>query len=143
MITIKMPTYFHFWYDNPNLPNDEVIFNHQLESQRCSYVMTNNERCKRRCVIGLPCCHSHLPIKYHIEVKTSLIPHSGKGLFVKDKSKAANTVVFRLGDNICPYNGELIDQATFDERYGNPELNLTAPYAVKVNKGKYEDAALR
>ena len=34
-----MPTYFHFWYDNPNRPNDEVIFNGQLESHRCSFIM--------------------------------------------------------------------------------------------------------
>ena len=38
--------------------------------------------------------------------------------------------LFRVGDNICPYNG-------------NPELHLTATYAVKVNKGKYEDVALK
>ena len=143
-----MPTYFHFWYDNPHRPNDEVIFNGQLESHRCSYIMTNRQQCKRRCVIGLPCCHSHLPVKYHIEVKNSLIPHSGKGIFVIDKSRPAGAIIFREGDNICPYYGELINQATLDRRYGprqpnNPENELTAPYAVGVNRGQYEDAALK
>ena len=138
-----MPTYFHFWYDNPNRPNDEVIFNGQLQSHRCSFIMRNRQQCKRQCIIGLPCCHSHLPLKYHIEIKNSLIPHSGKGLFVKDKTREADAIVFRQGDTICPYYGELTNQATLDRRYGRPRLRLTAPYALKVNKGEYEDAALK
>jgi len=143
-----MPTYFHFWYDNPNRPNDEVIFNGQLESHRCSFIMANRQQCKRKCIIGLPCCHSHLPVKYHIEIKNSLIPHSGKGLFGKDKTRPAGAIIFRAGDTICPYYGEFINQTTLDRRYGqrqpdNLEDELTAPYAVEVRRGQYEDAALK
>jgi hypothetical protein len=111
--------------------------------------MANRQQCKRRCVIGLLCCHSHLPSKYHdIEVRASLIPNSGKGIFVKDKTRPAGAIIFRAGDTICPYYGELINQATLDRRYGprqpnNPEDELTAPYAVEVNRGQYEDAALK
>ena len=138
-----MPTYFHFWYQNPHHPEDDHIFNGQLESRRCDFTKPNGQRCKRQCIIGLPCCHSHLPVKYHIQVTTSLIPHAGKGLFVIDRMKDANAVIFRKGATICPYDGELIDRATLEHRYGPDELGLTAPYAVAVNHRRYEDAALQ
>jgi len=138
-----MPTYFHFWYQNPRRPDDDIIFNGELESLRCDFVKLDGQRCKRRCVIGLPCCHSHLPIKYHIEIKKSSIDVAGKGLFAKDKSHGDFGIVFKKGDKICPYYGELIDRETLDDRYGNDKLGLTAPYAVAVHRNQFEDGALR
>jgi hypothetical protein len=144
-----MPTYFHFHFHNPAEPQDDINFNGQLVSQRCNFIKTHGSQCKRRCVIGLPCCHSHLPIKYHIQVKPSHIPGANKGLFAYDKTKGANDIVFKgrrdthytsvPGQKICPYFGEVLTNAELDQRYGN----LTAPYGIQVAQDRYEDAALK
>jgi hypothetical protein len=143
-----MPTYFHFWYHNPVHPDNDIKFNGQLKSMQCDFVKADGHQCRRRCVIGLPCCFSHLPVRYHVIVKPSLIPGAGKGLFAYDKTKGPNDIVFKgerhttytrtPGDKICPYYGEIINQHQLQERYGEN----TAPYGIEISDNRYEDAAL-
>ena len=127
-----MPWYFHF-----RAPNN-IHFDEQLISHRCNYILKNKKRCKRRVVIGLPCCASHLPLKYKLQVRESLIPGANKGVFAYDPNKGANDIIFRRNDDICPYNGEVINANTLKQRYGR----ATGPYAVELDKGIYEDAAV-
>lgn len=144
-----MPLYFHFSYVNPRHPEEDKYFNHMLLSLQCSFVLSNGQRCKRKCVIGVPCCNSHLPIMYHLQIKQSTIPNAGKGLFVYDKTKNNNEIVFKgnrkvnnkdkKGDIICPYDGEIINKHELEERYGKQ----TAPYGIRISKDRYEDAAIR
>ena len=67
-----------------------------------------------------------------------MIPNAGKGLFVFNPSVAPNDIVFRKGDKICNYNGELIDETELNRRYGD----TTAPYAIELQKKQYSDAAI-
>lgn len=127
-----MPQYFHF-----RAPNN-VIFDEQIVSQRCTYILKNHKRCKRRVVIGLPCCASHLPLKYKLQIRESKIPRANKGVFAYDPNKGNKDVVFRKNDDICPYYGEIINVHTLNQRYGD----ATGPYAVELDDGEYEDAAI-
>ena len=127
-----MPQFFHF-----QAPG--VQFNAPLQCDRCTYIKANGERCKRNVCIGLDVCSTHLPFKYKVKIGTSLIPNSGKGLFAYQINAPDNAIIFRKDDTICPYNGEIIDQPTLVNRYGD----FTAPYGfqTKQHPARYEDAA--
>jgi hypothetical protein len=143
-----MPQFFHFWYHDAHHPDQDVVFNGQLQSLQCEFIKKDGERCRRRCVIGLPCCHSHLPIKYHVQVRNSLLVDGGKGLFAYDRTKEPNEIVFKgarttrhskvSGDRICPYYGEMLNTEQMDARY----KHHTAPYGIEVKSGRFEDGAL-
>ena len=143
-----MATYFHFLYQNPDNEDDHWSFNGQLLSLRCTFEKPNGSQCKRRCVVGLPCCASHLPVKFHVKVKDSLLKGAGKGLFAYDSKKDPNAVIFTgeqhrrraiiKGDKIVPYHGEILSKAQLDARYHNE----TAPYGIYISKNRFEDGAL-
>lgn len=125
-----MPTYFHF--HSPNTHFDE-----QLDTYQCSHTQ-NNRRCKNRVCIGLSMCWIHTRFNLHIKVTNSKIHNAGVGLFAFDNKQADNAIIFRKGDKICDYNGEIIDEAELHRRYGDK----TAPYAIQINTdGRYEDGA--
>jgi hypothetical protein len=67
-------------------------------------------------------------VEYGVEVRDSTIPFAGKGLF------AIKT--FKVGDNICPYTGEVLTKEDLDRIYG-PRL---AVYALSVTKDYFIDA---
>jgi uncharacterized protein len=125
-----MPKYFH--YHTP-----EVIFDGELEKERCQGNTVDGHQCKRNVIIGLNFCHTHLRTQHYLEIKKSTIPHSGNGVFAIS-SKGNNSIVFKPDQFICMYNGEIIDKEELIRRYGE----TTAPYAVQLNKGKIEDASL-
>jgi len=131
-----MVKYFHFHIDG-----DDHAFDAPLRSQRCECKTREGSRCSRNVIFGLPCCHSHIVSRYRIKVMDSHIPSAGKGLYAWDRSKEKNEVVFRKGDYICPYAGELIDRDVLVARYGEYK-KYTAPYAINIKKNLYEDAAL-
>ena len=144
-----MPLYFHFYYSNPHNPEEDKIFNGRLESKQCEFIKANHQRCRRRCVIGLPCCSSHMPIKYKVKIGNSGIANGGKGLFAVVKTIGDNDIVFRgqrpsrlgralVGETICPYYGEVLDNDEMERRYADK----TAPYGIEINDNRYEDASL-
>jgi len=122
--------YFHFHSDDSN-------FNGKLDSVRCEAVKKNGHQCKNHTVIGQIYCHTHRRTLLHLQIKKSTIAEAGKGLFAVGKG-----IVFRPGDRICMYNGELINAKELIRRYHDN----TAPYAIELHKkdGKqlYEDGAV-
>ena len=133
-----MPQYFHF-----RAPHN-ITFDGQLHSHQCTYILKNDRRCKRRVVIGLPCCASHLPLEFQVQVRKSNIQEAGKGLFCYDPDKGSKDVVFRNNNYVCPYAGEIISKKTLEQRYGLRKhgQDNTAPYAIELAKHKFEDGAL-
>jgi SET domain-containing protein len=130
-----MPYEFKF-YIHKNL-----FFHHLLETEQCVGHNKNGNRCKRKVTIGTPYCFQHLLSIKHLKIQKSKIPNAGNGLFALDKSKPDNAIIFKKGDKIIDYVGEIVTMRTLDERYGEDN---TAPYAVEINKNKdkYEDSAL-
>jgi SET domain-containing protein len=80
----------------------------------------------------------HLLRERKLRIKESTIPGVGKGLFALDKRAAGNAILFRRGDKIIMYDGEVVTQAQLQRRYGD----FTAPYGI--SQGKFvEDSACR
>ena len=127
------------FYINRRRP--KPFFETHLLSEQCRYIRPNGEHCTRNVVMGIPFCPQHLAIQEHLKIKKSTIPHSGKGLFAFDSSRGNNAIVFRgtpqRGDLITMYDGEIIDRHTLEARY----RDYTAPYAIRINPDRFEDAA--
>lgn len=117
---------------------NDTLFQGDLHSMRCEGQTKSGQRCKRKTVIGLPYCWTHLEIDLHLKIKNSTIPNSGKGVFAKDKTKEDDEipVVFKPKELITEYKGETITQEEKTNRYGQ----YTAPYAVHKT---VEDASLK
>lgn len=135
-----MPKKFKFFIISES--NTQPHFQCELISQNCEALTKKGEACKRKVVIGLPFCWSHLLSEKHLRIKNSLIPYAGKGLFVEDKTKPEGEIVFRKGDKIIDYVGEIVTMQELDNRYGKDN---TAPYGIEISKNanRYEDAACR
>jgi len=131
------------FYINKN--ERKPYFEGHLLKEQCRYIKPNGEHCNRMCCIGLYYCSQHLEKELFLKVKHSLIPHAGRGVFVSDKSKEPNEIVFRpTGPSriVCEYEGELINLQTLNERYRYNNVDYTAPYCLKINNDKYIDGAL-
>ena len=130
-----MPYRFEFRDDN-----EDHLFSCILQQTQCIGHLQNNpvlRRCKRKSVIGTPLCFQHLESLKHLKIKPSLIPHGGKGLFAFNKSVLGNAIIFKKGENIIEYQGEILSKLQLETRYGNK----TAPYGAQLKEGVYIDAA--
>jgi SET domain-containing protein len=131
-----MVKYFH-WH----IPDLDIYYDKPLESTRCEEIKPNGSRCKRKVVIGAPYCHTHLKYKHFLVVRDSTIQNAGKGVFVLDVHREEDEIIFRKGDRVCYYEGEVLSHEQFLERYSNADK--TAPYTVQLHNNKYEDGALK
>ncbi len=122
--------YFHF-------QSDDSFFNKKLKTMRCEAVKANGQQCKNHTTIGQNYCHVHRKSMLHLQIKDSTISQAGKGLFA-----SGTGIIFRKGDRICMYNGQLIDKEELLRRYHDD----TAPYGIQLHKkngeDQYEDGAL-
>lgn len=125
-----MPYKFFF------LINNNISFQCNLRCNNCISTNTNGSRCKLRSCIGTPYCWIHLLYIKHLRIKYSTNPRAGKGLFVMSKQHDDNEIVFRNGDIIIEYGGEIITNNALDNRYGD----YTAPYAIR-HGNRIEDGA--
>lgn len=108
-----------------------------LEALQCAGVNKNGSQCRRTSVIGLPFCWTHLLNEKKLRIKPSNLPDAGKGLFALKRNAEAGEILFRPGDTIIKYEGEVIDRPVLEQRYGE----FTAPYGVQMYKGMFEDGA--
>ena len=114
-------------------------FSGMLKGERCIHENPRTHvRCKRTVYIGLPYCWQHMQSDEQLKIKKSTIPHSGKGLFAYNGTKD-NKIIFKPKQIIANYDGERIDEATINKRYGD----YTAPYGIYISKNIYEDGALQ
>ena len=138
-ISIKMVQKFIF--KSPNRPTFECT----LKSQRCIGKVNarsrksrerSTGRCKRRVVMGLQLCPTHLKSDAHLEIKPSTIAGAGSGVFAYNHD-AETEIVFKPMQRISEYKGELITGKQLNERYGN----FTAPYGMELSPDRFIDSA--
>jgi len=128
-----MVKYFHFHTPDGN------DFDAPLETRRCTANSKAGNRCKNRVTIGLSTCWQHTLSQKFLQVKTSTIPNAGDGLFARrGPEDDRSIVVFKPGEVVCQYNGEVTSQEILEERYSRN----TAPYGVELRAGRKEDGAL-
>lgn len=126
-----MPYIFKFYRNN------KLFFFCPINCRQCNYVKPDRIQCKNRVCIGIPLCWMHAQVVYKLRVKDSRI--HGKGVFAHDpKSKKDNLkIVFKKGQVILEYLGEILDQNELERRYSSG----TAPYTLKVKDSVFVDAA--
>lgn len=123
-----MPKQFKFYVNN------DIMFQCRLQSVRCEADSIDGNRCKNKSVIGTPICWRHLLKNKKVRIMDS---EYGKGLFALDPTTEPNAVIFRTGQTIVKYEGEVLRTAEVERRYGE----YTAPYAAKMNDNNIIDSA--
>lgn len=136
-----MPYRFNFIINEPGQP--EVLqFSCKLDCVQCAAKTLRGLDCQRTVCIGTPYCYMHLKTNMRLTIADSKIPNAGKGLFAYDpKNPDGNEEVFKRGQVIVQYDGEMITNAELDSRYGD----YTAPYGIQEKYGVLytEDGACR
>ena len=129
-----------------------------LNCPPCQYI---NPRYKRQCRLSAcqdsKYCHIHMKTVYNVVLKPSRIVGAGLGLFCytnqdigAQERKDHQAPVFKPGDRIVPYGGNLIPKLEFDQMYDyirsddHKKIEPTAPYSVMDQKDGYvRDAICR
>jgi len=118
MNKIKIKT-FYFEGEEHNLEMDLV--SRPCAADGCGDIVT----------IGLPYCPTHTGLFLNLEIRKSLVPDAGTGVFAHcPPLRECKTPVFRPGYYIHPYSGENITDDEVLRRYGS----LTAPYVLGTSK---------
>ena len=125
--------------------NNEVHFRGFLHSQQCHFINPlTHRRCRNRCCMGAgdiqDYCWIHTLRENHLRIRPSTIAGAGQGLFALNPRAPPDAVIFKAGERICYYDGEIIDKVELEDRYGD----YTAPYGTQITPGnhdRYEDAA--
>lgn len=125
-----MPKYFHFKTTNNS------VFTKQLSSKRCGGITRSNARCRRKSVIGTEKCWMHKKSEDKLRIKPATDVNMGSGLFATNGTNN-DAIVFRDGQHIIDYNGEILNDNQLNNRYGE----YTAPYAVRKNATRIHDCA--
>lgn len=122
-------------------------FSCPLQCQQCeAQSATTGQRCRKRACIGVPLCWQHLLSERHLRIRASgLGAAAGDGLWAQ-RSRVApaagapgREVLFREGDLITYYDGEVVTPEILQARYGD----LTAPYGIATRGAHREDGACR
>jgi hypothetical protein len=129
------PSSYYFSFYDANYPNGDRVFYSRLQSGRCRADNKNGNRCRKRCVIGVEFCSSHLPIYMNLQIRPS---EYGSGLFAYDPDANDNDIIFRKGDKVCNYEGQILTAQGLIDRYGQ----RTAPYGIRVNNNSFIDSAV-
>jgi hypothetical protein len=116
-----------------------------LLSMQCLANTKANRRCSRRSTVTIGYCFQHITSVADLTVdrtkmreKKTNKRYNFIGLFACMKGQNTRKIVFRKGDVIAPYLGEVIDKKKLEYYYPGEE---TAPYALQDSKNRYIDAA--
>lgn len=113
-------------------------FTCKLRSVKCCGKSLKGTPCRRNVAKGLFLCFQHTTALLGLRVDQSKLNSQMQGLFVCSNNHGANEIVFRKGDEICPYFGEIINKKTLSDRYPG---DTTAPYALQISKNRFIDSA--
>jgi SET domain-containing protein len=91
-----------------------------------------------------PFCYKCTQEALHLSVaKSTLGEEAGYGLFAYNPNGKNGCIVFREGEYIAPYGGQILTEEQLDDRYSVYEDKSTvAPYAYADDNGLIYDAAI-
>ena len=102
------------------------------ECSRCTAHKPDGSRCRiNTCKVG-PMCWIHTKSKKHLQVKRSTTGH-GLGLFAVKASKSDPDTIFKKGDKISDYSGEIV-QGDIPKRDTSYMLSVSARYHIDGRK---------
>lgn len=129
--------YVHHGKDSEGADVDKH-YSCQLHCERCEGHRADGTRCTRRVCMGLKHCWQHAVRDLKLRIKTSTMHGAGKGLFAHSREHEPHEWVFRPGEKIIKYYGDVLTGEQANDRYGDG----TAPYGFEVG-GRTIDAACR
>ena len=107
------------------------------ECSRCTAHKPDGSRCRiNTCKVG-PMCWIHTKSKKHLQVKPSTTGH-GMGLFAVKSTKTDNKTIFKKGDKITEYTGDIIQGDVVPNRNTSYMFSVTSKYHIdgrKTNSG--------
>ncbi len=104
-------------------------FSCALKKNTCSYQLSDyTKECNTPVLQGGPYCPYHMSKLFKLRLKPSTIPVAGNGVYAWDL-EAPNRIVFKNGDYIIEYTGEILSPDQLYKRYG-PN---TAPYTMATD----------
>ena len=89
-------------------------------------------------MIGFEYCAKHLKQICNLEINKSKMLNIGVGLFAKQNVNK-NRIVFKKGQMILKYNGELLNENEYQTRY--KDIKADGPYAIFLNNSHTIDSA--
>lgn len=138
-----MPKCFRYkekYYDEEYDVEELHEFRCYLESKQCEARSRYDARCRNTVIMGLPYCHAHAKIIYQVHISNSdYVGRDKRGLFAY-APKAENEIVFRRGDVLFTFKGQVRSGAQMARRYGDLD-QVIPPYAIKISADRYIDAA--
>lgn len=161
-----MPYLYKVQYKSPD-KGSEVVYSCWVNggsSAQCTYQIRSSRggasrRCKLKTGLVLGLCHHHLRMKHNLRVKTSSFANAGRGLFAQGNrawrkkqqkyiksGKRGEVPVFRRGQSIVSYAGELLTLDQLSDRYNfqddqGQRRTPTPAYGVQVSDWTVLDAA--
>lgn len=131
------------WSFNYNIQNDnKIAWSCPLLRMKCMHETQRGTKCQRWTSFTLGLCWQHLKLAAHLTVRqTTLKDKKGKrfkylGLFVCSITQPSDAIVFRKGNVITVYLGELVNNKILKTRYPGDE---TAPYTY-ASRADQKDA---
>jgi hypothetical protein len=125
------------------------VFSCPIRCERCMGRTADGSRCARRACIGTPFCWVHA--RQLVGVRVRDFPSMGKGLVAAHPGSRRRGApvpdprqpVFRRGDFIMPYLGEVLTDAEFRRRYETGVDDSVAEYVIQDSTGRHVDGACR
>jgi len=129
------------------------VFSCPIECMQCLGKRADGRQCSRRSCIGTPFCWTHARQLVGVQVKD--YPGMGKGVEAVGKGSARERrqeqagatggvrkpVVFKAGDFIMPYTGEVLSKEEYDRRYVTGRDDSMAEYVIVDGAKRFVDAA--
>lgn len=120
----------------------------KLKSIRCMHFIRPGRQCKNHTVFTLGYCHVHLKNILNLRVDRTLMTNRRRGrnrfeflgLFACDKKAEDNKIIFRKGDEIVSYIGDVLTHDQHERKYPAAELS---PYSIRIGGRKYIDGACK
>ena len=106
------------------------------KKKRCKYIFPSGVKCKRKQIYELCYCHAIKEKKVKVDFSPYIV--GTKGLIAFNGTDDNSTILFREGDTIGEYTGEMLSLRQFENRYPDQAM---AKYAFKIDRYHYIDAS--
>jgi len=130
----------HVWSFQLKDTKGRIKMDKPLFVEQCIGFIPGIGQCGRKIARLQPFCNECYPNYYYVQVRKSTIPGAGFGLFCNEAGVKEGDVVFKEGNFIAPYFGEILTKKQFDKRY---EGSVSCVYTMMEDEVYYDSCLYR